>query len=1437
MPGNEESPPRVRKSKGHRDPFDALLGVASAPTRKGDEDDETPPEDPGDEDDGGGDGPAPVDPERPDDDEPAPISPDEPVDPDDVPEEPGEDEDEDPDARPPMVDHSMSSSVENGDDEGDYTDLLMEEGTEEIGIRSENGMEATEGENEANENNALPVSNARTLARDAIKQNLVLKSRAQAGAEPSNAMKLDLLEMPGKKALFIGRKRSVMQKSGLDGALYVGKIQDEEKFREHKLYLDSLNPHVVFVCGARGSGKCLTGDTLITLENGKVVPIQELDRVSGNVFGLQHDLKIESLPREGFYKRKVQEILKIRFRSGKEIKLTPEHPLLTLEGWKPAQELKISSRIAAPRSLPSFGLMDARDCEIKLLAYFIAEGHLGNHFTLFSNEDPCIQEEFSHCISEFHPNLQIKIHGKPGCFRVVQKKKQVDMSAIVRNAEGKFTPEGYILHKKNPIMEWMGAHGLYNMKSVHKFIPEIYLQLPKEKMAILLNRLFSCDGTIYRVNKGKNWCIGYASSSEKLIRQIQHLVLRFGILSTLRSKTVTTNGKKFPVFELVLYGENVLRFITQIGFFGAKAEKASRAEDEMMGLSRNPNTDTIPKEVWNRFSVPNWAQLGRDLGYSSPKSLIHAQSYSPSREKLLKMAHVQGNKGIQLLAQSDIFWDEIVEKTTLNGEFDVYDISVPTHHNFVANDIIVHNSYVLGVLAEELALQNPNVGVVVVDPVGVFWSMKFPNKEEKEVKELPHFDLMPQGLENMRVFIPEGMKTETPKSTYDSLFSIPPALLTSEDWCLTFGIDRFSPTGLLMEKSLKKVERGYRNTNGETIKGKKTAYSLNELIACLETDAELHSKEKGYKPDSIRALVSRFEAAKSWGIFSEKGTPLGEISRPNQLTVIDTSFLDDTVTALVIGILARRLLAARKMQTRKEAANDSKERSVESLLENEIPPTWLFIDEAHTLIPSGNISTPATSAIVEYVKQGRRPGCSLVFATQQPSAIDTRVLSQLDVIMSHKLIFDDDIKAVTKRTPTIIPLRYKHPHFLKTLPVGTALVGDRREETNRAFVLKIRPRMSQHEGRDAETGEHRKSLSAEEIQRLAVELLLGKLEKEGTLEKETVDQVVHTLNQKYKGKMLLSSVLDELESRGAAINPKDASVRWPPYFTEMESHAEQLNLSPEKTMETSKAAEAKVDALTKLVQPPRAEEDTGLRAFPIALTREQIVDSLLKASRKRLFGLGKPVEKLQEISLSYVPIWKVEYRQFTGKTSYVVRECFVDAEKGEFLHYLNKKFVSSSGLEAVSGLNETEMRVLRTLFQKGSETIPALVKRTALPEKTVKHALVKLYEGQLVQVKNEEKNPTFSLGKNLDIPFIGNEKELGSVQALKLVNVSNIRKGEPRLSDDKLHALLGTLWPNVSVNRIAEIYRPVFEATLLNTKSGEHRMVRLDGFTGALFEE
>ncbi len=847
---------------------------------------------------------------------------------------------------------------------------------------------------------------------------------------------------------------------------------------------------------------------------------------------------------------------------------------------------------------------------------------------------------------------------------------------------------------------------------------------------------------------------------------------------------------------------------------------------------------------------------------------------APSSEKLAFLADKEKNS-VFIGRKASIFKrygyegalqiGRVQEKEFENS--DVYLDSLNPHVMFVCGSRGSGKSYVLGVVAEELAEKNRNVGVVVVDPVGVFWSMKFPNKDEKEVEKLRSWGLEPKGLANLKVFIPEGMKKEVPKSTYDAGFSIPPSLLTGEDWALTFGVDRFSVSGLLLEKAIKKVEKGYaqmepedkeesakgdgkRQQKSRRIEGRGKKYSLEELIRCLETDSELNSRDKGYKQDSIRAIVSRFEAAKNWGIFHEKGTPLGELSREGQLTILDTSFLEDNVTALVIGILARRLLAARKISTRKEAANKFKELDMNELLELEVPPTWLFIDEAHTLIPSGNEVTPATAGLIEYVKQGRRPGLSLVFATQQPSAINTKVLSQLDVIMTHKLIFDDDIKAVFKRTPTIIPRKYRAPNFIKTLPVGVALTGDRREETSRAFVMGIRPRKSQHEGRDAETTQMAESFDEAQVSSIAVEMLLRDLKSEKSVDLSKAKLAVDTLNLKYRSSVDFGRVLAALAAKGIVIGksaltlagflerPKiedeegEGEAETEEDADESKEVAEQgeYAVGGESTEETAaeeankeevaEASEGEKPMLELLALPARVEED-GAR---------KIVEGV---RRKGFLGVFGQSERIEYIGVKYLPIWRVKFDSMTQRKEFISRECFVNSLTGEFVHFRNGDFVESSGLKMISSLGDEDVRVLMAL-QKREMLIEEIMAQAALDEARCRRILQKLIESGAVAKSTDKRSgkASYMAKQKVDLPPNERHDMLGSLAQLPFVKAEALSVERGEYSQEDVSEALKKLWGGIIVKKIEPLYRPVWHIVL--SLDAKERVVLIDAVTGKI---
>ncbi|MEM3526541.1 MAG: DUF87 domain-containing protein, partial [Candidatus Jordarchaeaceae archaeon] len=394
--------------------------------------------------------------------------------------------------------------------------------------------------------------------------------------------------------------------------------------------------------------------------------------------------------------------------------------------------------------------------------------------------------------------------------------------------------------------------------------------------------------------------------------------------------------------------------------------------------------------------------------------------------------------------------------------------AVAPHVIFISGHRGSGKSYTMGVIAEELADAKLGIATIIVDPMGVFWSMKYPNWDEKELETLEKWNLRPKGFSNVKVFVPVGFYDRVPEQTRDAQFSLKPSELSADDWCHTFSIDRFSALGLLTEQVIEKVRNGYKaiiDDKEVNITGKGDNYSIDDLVKCIETSEDIISEDRGFRRDTRRALIARFSSAKKWGIFSEKGTSLSQLAVPDQVSVIDVSHLDDSLRALVIGIIARRILKVRLQISRTEEAAKLGESQIERV-EEEIPVTWLMIDEAHLLVPSRGV-TAASDPLIEYAKLGRKPGCGLVLVTQQPSATDNRILSQIDILITHYLSYEPDIIAFIKRSPKEIPVEIKDSGFLRNIPIGTTVISDESITSSRALVVKIRPRLSQHSGREA----------------------------------------------------------------------------------------------------------------------------------------------------------------------------------------------------------------------------------------------------------------------------------------------------------------------------------------------------------------------------------
>ena len=142
--------------------------------------------------------------------------------------------------------------------------------------------------------------------------------------------------------------------------------------------------------------------------------------------------------------------------------------------------------------------------------------------------------------------------------------------------------------------------------------------------------------------------------------------------------------------------DNQLKFLKSVGIAGKRKKLVPVMLKEIKKIIPNPNNDIIPKEVWRMIIEPvkeeaeiSWREFSRGINTAYCGTALFKSGLS--RQRMFRVSKVLENSNILKLATSDIYWDKIVSIKPLQIE-EVYDATVSGAHNFIANDIILHNS-------------------------------------------------------------------------------------------------------------------------------------------------------------------------------------------------------------------------------------------------------------------------------------------------------------------------------------------------------------------------------------------------------------------------------------------------------------------------------------------------------------------------------------------------------------------------------------------------------------------------------------------------------------------------------------------------------------------------------------------------------------------------
>ena len=494
-----------------------------------------------------------------------------------------------------------------------------------------------------------------------------------------------------------------------------GRKQVTARSQNQRLYIEAIEQDdIVFGIGPAGTGKCIAADSLV-LTGAGMLEIGELGAgtqpgdhvpITATIHGVDGPESASHI-----YNGGETNTLRITTRCGFTIEVTPEHPLLVFDRearlqWRRADQLQVDDVLALQRGQKMFGDRTMVDFTYRPASASdkssrpVQLSELDDEFAYLMGVltgDGCLSARNRIILSSADESIVAAFHRLASRFGL----------HVFRN--GRSRPYDYIIASAQ-LHQLLIHLGLSSGTAPTKRIPRAMLTAPEHLVAAFLRGLFDADGTV----EERDGLISLSSVSETLIRQTQLVLLNFGIISAKSVKRGRYDGRQHISHLLTIAGAEAARFDQLIGF-GLERKRARRQARPV-----NTNIDIVPHlgpmiSAAVRSGTFSRAEHKRFYDY-------RIERRHPSYPKLAEIVTLLESRDAQPellspirgLIDRHLFFAEIVSIEPSRAQ--VFDLTVPETHSFVANGFINHNTFLAVAMAVQYLLAKRVNRIILARP-------------------------------------------------------------------------------------------------------------------------------------------------------------------------------------------------------------------------------------------------------------------------------------------------------------------------------------------------------------------------------------------------------------------------------------------------------------------------------------------------------------------------------------------------------------------------------------------------------------------------------------------------------------------------------------------------------------------------------------------------
>ncbi|MCT2281642.1 intein-containing DNA gyrase subunit A [Micromonospora chalcea] len=421
---------------------------------------------------------------------------------------------------------------------------------------------------------------------------------------------------------------------------------------------------------------CLVGDVRIRTAEGSV---RIADVVPDAAPSSETDVDLKVRDRNGdlvrasrFFHSGEHPTLRLRTREGYELTGTHNHPVLCLVDvvgvptllWKLLAEIAPGDRVVLQRTVPDeIGYPMLEHVEAAVLAgAFVSEGWVSENRAGFNNVD---REFFVRVLTAY--DLAV---GGP---RYVAERVIASGSTL-----HELDVQDLTALRASVLGEMVGA------RSADKFVPEFVWRGPAAVKRAFLQALFEGDGSSSLLPR-HTIQVSYSTRSERLAREVQQLLLEFGVVSRQcrydngEIKVVVTNRRDARIFA------------AHVGFLGRKQAKLESELAQVPASSTALSGDHVPfvGEFVREHGASRWTE--RD--WLRRHNVDRIERWERDRDEIAARITEPGILDVvEPLVDGRFYYAEVTEITDA-GVQPVYSIRVDTEdHSFVSDGFVSHNT-------------------------------------------------------------------------------------------------------------------------------------------------------------------------------------------------------------------------------------------------------------------------------------------------------------------------------------------------------------------------------------------------------------------------------------------------------------------------------------------------------------------------------------------------------------------------------------------------------------------------------------------------------------------------------------------------------------------------------------------------------------------------